>query len=138
MRNFLKLTCEDDVIVHLPFILVLTIVHLGHVFQGVKHGLHNLCICAVHALSNFEHVRADELALYTPNIDRKIFNEVSHSVTFLAGQFRLFYGLDLFGLHGRTLSISTVVKMHSMTYDMSFEKTFQSRVLLVQEIQKKC
>jgi hypothetical protein len=118
------------VIVHLPFILVLT-VHLGHVFQGAEHGLHNLFICAVHALSNFEHVRADELALYTPNIDRKIFNEVNHSVAFLSGQLRLFYGLDLFSLHRRILSISTVVKTHSMTYDMSFEKTFQSRVLLV-------
>ena len=81
-----------------------------------------------------EHVRADELALYTPNIDRKIFNKVSHSVAFLAGQLCLFYGLDLFSLHRRILSISTVVKTHSMTYDMSFEKTFQPCVLFVQEI----
>lgn len=120
-------------IVQLPFILVLT-VHLRHVFKGAEHGLHNPFICAVHALSNFEHVRADELALYTPNVDRKIFNEVSHSVAFFAGQLSFFYGLDLFSLHRQTLSISTVVKTHRITYDMSFKKAFQSRVLFVQEI----
>lgn len=96
-------------IVHLPFIFVLTI-QLGHVFQGAEHGLHNLFICTVHALSNFEHIRADKLALYTPNIDWEIFNKVSHSVTFLAGQLRLFDGLNLFSLHRRILSMSTVVK----------------------------
>lgn len=72
-------------IVHLPFILILTVVHLGHVFQGVEHGLHNSFICAVHVLSDFVRVSADKLALYTPNIDRKEFNEVSHSIALLAG-----------------------------------------------------
>lgn len=72
-------------IVHLPFILVLTVVHLGHVFQRVEHGLHNSLICAIHVLSDIERVSANKLALYTPNIDGKVFNEVSHSVAFLAG-----------------------------------------------------
>ena len=72
-------------IVHLPFILILTVVHLGHVFQRVEHGLHNSLICAVNILSNIERVSADKLAFYTPNIDGKVFNEVCHSIAFLAG-----------------------------------------------------
>ncbi len=70
-------------IIQLLFVLILT-VHLGHVFQGVEHTLHNSAVCAVHTLSNFECIRADKLALYTSNVDWEVFNEVNHSVAFLA------------------------------------------------------
>lgn len=73
--------------------------HLGHVFQGVEHGMHDSVVRAVHALPNFERLRSDELIFNAPDIDGEVFDEMGYSVAFLASQFRLFYRLDLLRLH---------------------------------------
>lgn len=82
-------------VVQLTLILSLSI-HLCHLFQRVEHGLNYLFIRLIHAGADLQVIGADELVLHAADVDREMFDKVSHAFPFLAGQLSLFDPLDLF------------------------------------------
>ena len=70
--------------------------HLGHLFQTVKHRLHDPIVCGIDSLSNLEGVRTDELVFDATDVCREVLDERCYTVSFLAGEFSVLDRLDMF------------------------------------------
>lgn len=81
-------------VIELAFVLAFT-VHLGHLFEAVKHTLNDLLVCIVYACPNLQIVGTDKLVLDSADVYREVFDEVSDTLALLACQFGLLDTLDL-------------------------------------------
>lgn len=97
--------------VQLSLVLALS-VHLCHLFERFKHGLHDPVIRRIHRRPYLQRIGTDELALNKTDVDRKVFDKVDDALPFLAGQFRL---LDAFNL----LVLTNVSKFKGTSTDSS-------------------
>lgn len=76
--------------------LVLTLsVHLGHLFQGLEHGLDDSVVSGIHRTPYLQRISTEELVLNETNVHREVFDEMDHALPFLAGQLCLLDTLDL-------------------------------------------
>lgn len=87
-------TNHNNMVVELAFIFSFTI-HLGHLFQAVKHALYDLFIGGVDTGPDLEIIGTDELALDLANINGEMFDEVGHPLALFAGQLGLLHPFDL-------------------------------------------
>jgi len=124
-------------IVELSFILAFAI-HLGHLLEGIKHGLHNLVVCSVHVHADFQSIATDKLRLHSSYVYGEPLNERSNTSPLLAGKFSLFDILHLLSLSLESISATlNEAKTEREIYNMPIELTFESNVLLAEKVDQK-
>lgn len=69
--------------------------HLSHLLEGIKHRLHDLVVCSIDNLSDFERVCTDELCFDPADIGWEVFDERRDTLTLLACELGLFDRLDV-------------------------------------------
>ena len=95
-----KLTNEDHVVVQLTLVLLVA-THLRHLLQRIEHGLDNPVIGSIDALSDLQGIRANDLHLDTADVRWEVLDEGCNPFPLLAGELRLFNGLNLVVLEDR-------------------------------------
>ena len=93
-------------VIELALIFFVT-THLRHLFQRIEHSLDDSVICSVDRLSDLQRIGANELRLDATDVRREVLDERCNTFPLLAGEFRLFDGLDLIVLKADDFRQST-------------------------------
>jgi hypothetical protein len=108
-------TDKDDMEIQLAFVFALP-VHLGHLFERLKHGLDNPLVSGVHRGSYLQGIGTDELAFDKADIDGEVFHEVNHPFALFARKFRLLHAFNLLVLKSIRNTAVGLLK-HNSQYD---------------------